>query len=210
MQMKDRHTIVSPAFLLGMLGTLILSTAGLTLRAQHYINDSAIVVEAIVENGDTLAIIELDEIPVYQQKVFKNKRHRRQYTRLMRNVKKAYPFAIIARTELKKLNDTLIYIEDKKAQKEFIKQTEKNMFNAYEGDLRQLTFTQGRIMLKLVDREIGNTPYELIQEYRGSISAVFWQGIARIFKNDLKAPYDPLGEDAEIEEIVQLLEAGLI
>jgi len=84
------------------------------------------------------------------------------------------------------------------------------MFAKYEDDLKKLTMTQGRILLKLVDREIGNTSYNLVKEYRGSISAAFWQGIARLFGSNMKAEYDPKGEDAEIEEIVQLIEAGII
>jgi hypothetical protein len=128
----------------------------------------------------------------------------------MRNVKKAYPFAIIARNELKAMNDSLQHIEGERAQKQFVRAYERQMFIDYEDDLRGLTFTQGKIMLKLVDREIGNTSYILIKDYRGDFSAAFWQGVARIFGSNLKSEYDPLGEDAEIEEIVLLIEAGYL
>ena len=84
------------------------------------------------------------------------------------------------------------------------------MFRRYEKELRALTISQGRILLKLVDREINNTAFNLIQEYRGDFSAYFWQGVARIFGDNLKSEYDPDEEDMYIEEIVQLIEAGLI
>ncbi len=172
--------------------------------------DTLYLVEKQVIDGDTLASVYIDEVKVFYRTEFKNWWHKMKYTRLVYNVKKAYPFAVIARNELKKLNDSLVHITDKRERKNYIADYEKAMFREYEADLRSLTFTQGRIMLKLVDREIGNTPYALIQEYRGNVSAIFWQGIARLFSSNLKIPYDPYGEDAEIEEIVQLIEAGLI
>lgn len=77
-------------------------------------------------------------------------------------------------------------------------------------ELKKLTITQGRILLKLIDRETGDTSYELLKELRGSISAVFWQTIARIFGSDLKSQYDPKGDDFLIERVVKLIETGQI
>jgi len=74
--------------------------------------------------------------------------------------------------------------------------------------MRRLTFTQGKILIKLIDRETSNTSYELIRQYRGKISAIFWQGIARIFGANLKSTYDPRGDDYLIEHIVREIEAG--
>jgi hypothetical protein len=173
-------------------------------------NDTLHFLKPLIFEGDTLPMHNIEEIKVYSPKVFKNRRHKRRYSRLVRNVKKAYPFAIIARHELKAMNDSLRFIHGDRERKLFIKEYEKDMFRHYEADLRKLTISQGRILLKLVDREFGNTSFELVQEYRGNFSAVFWQGIARIFGSNLKSHYDPEGEDAEIEEIVELIEAGLI
>ena len=89
-----------------------------------------------------------------------------------------------------------------------MKQVEKELLDEYEDDLKKLTITQGRILIKLVDRETGATSYELVKELRGSFSAFFWQAFARIFGSTLKAEYDPYGEDRLIEEIVLLIDNG--
>lgn len=180
------------------------------VSAQNAYSDSARVLGSTIIEGDTLPNYDIAEVKVFPKKVFKNRRQRRRYTRLMYNVKKAYPFALIARNELRIMNDSLQYFEGEKSRKTFIKEYEKEMFFRYEAGLRKLTFSQGRILFKLVDREIGNAPYYLIKEYRGNFSAVFWQGISRLFGSNLKTPYDPYGEDADIELIVQMIEAGFI
>lgn len=128
----------------------------------------------------------------------------------MYNVKKAYPFAVAARNELANMNLQLIDVAGKREREKYIKEYERQMFKKYEKDLRALTISQGRILLKLVDREIDNTAYELVKEYRGSFSAFFWQGVARLFGENLKSEYDPDFEDLYIEEIVQMIEMGII
>ena len=172
--------------------------------------DSINILESIIIDNDTLPNYNISEINVYPIKEFKNKRQKRKYSRLIYNVKKAYPLALIAKNELKIMNDSLSLLDNDKARKKFIKHYEKEMFLKYESKLRKLTFSQGRILIKLVFRELGNTSYSLVKEYRGSFSAVFWQGIARIFGSNLKSTYDPTGEDAKIEHIVKMIEAGII
>lgn len=172
--------------------------------------DSVEILGSVVIEGDTLPNKPVKEVRVLPKKVFKNKRHRRKYTRLMRNVKKAYPFSVVVRNEFGIMNDSLAFIEGDRERKKFIKDYEREMFHRYEDDLRKLTFSQGRILLKLVYRELGNTSYHYVKEYRGDFSAVFWQGVARLFGANLKSTYDPVGEDAEIELIVQMIEAGVI
>ena len=85
---------------------------------------------------------------------------------------------------------------------------EKDVFGEYEDDIEDMTISQGRILIKLIDRETQNTSYTLIREYRGKFSAAFWQGIARIFGTNLKEEYDPYGEDALIEAIIKEIDAG--
>jgi hypothetical protein len=181
-----------------------------SLASQNTVRDSVTILRSVIIDGDTLPNHQIKEVKVFPKKVFSSNRQRRKYTRLMLNVKKAYPFALIARDELRIMNDSLQHIKGEKNRKNFIKEYEKDMFVRYESELRKLTFSQGKILIKLVYREIGNTSYNLVKEYRGDFSAVFWQGIARIFGSNLKSTYDPLGEDAEIEQIVQMIEAGLI
>ncbi len=189
---------------------LFFSFAGVIAFGQNYWTDSTFLLSGKIIGTDTLPNYDIKEVKVFPKKVYRNKRHYRKYSKLMRNVKKAYPFAIIARDELVIMNDSLAYLEGDKERRKFIRRYEKEMFRKYEADLRKLTMSQGRVLIKLVYREIGDTSYELVKEYRGSFSAVFWQGIARLFGSDLKSTYDPEGEDAEIEEIVQLIKAGLI
>lgn len=161
----------------------------------------------IDENGDTIPNVNIKTVTVRH---FTKRRQQIRYDKLVRNVKKAYPYAVAARDELANMNSQLVGVESKRERERYIKEYEKQMFKKYEKDLRALTISQGRILLKLVDREINNTAYELVKEYRGSFSAFFWQGVARIFGENLKSEYDPDEEDIYIEEIVQLIEAGII
>ncbi len=110
----------------------------------------------------------------------------------------------------KEVNEELNNIPDEKDRKQYIKSVEKDVFSEYEDDMRQMTITQGRLLIKLIDRETQITSYELIREYRGKISAGFWQGIARIFGTNLKAEYDAYGEDLLIELIITEIDAGRI
>lgn len=158
-------------------------------------------------NGDTLPNVNIETVNVRH---FKSRRQQIKYNKLMRNVKKAYPFAVAARDELANMNSNLVGVTNKREREKYIKEYEKQMFKKYEKDLRALTISQGRILLKLVDREIDNTAYELVKEYRGSFSAFFWQGVARLFGENLKSEYDPDFEDLYIEEIVQMIEMGII
>ena len=87
---------------------------------------------------------------------------------------------------------------------------EKELVGQFEKDIKNLTFTQGHILLKLIDRETGNSSYQLIKDMRGNLSASLWQSLARVFSTDLKAKYDPDGDDKQVEEIVLLIERGEI
>ena len=165
---------------------------------------------AEVVDFDTVAIINLPEVIVLSEKIFKNERERRKYNRTVLYVKKVYPYAKLAGEKLRYYDDTLRKIENERARKKFMKKIEEELQQDYEGELRKLTFTQGKILLKLIDRETNNTSYALLKDLRGGVSAVLWQGIGRVFGYNLKVRYDPEGEDKEIERIVQLIEMGAI
>ena len=166
------------------------------------------VARAVVIGGDTLWVADLDEVYIFPTKKFKNRRERRRYTRLIYNIKKAYPWAKLAGDKLAEVEVHLVSLETEKEQKDYMKLVEKELLKDYKKDLKKLTITQGRILIKLVDRETGDTSYELVKELRGRISAVFWQALARLFGSNLKSEYDPEGEDRLIEEIVVLIENG--
>lgn len=179
-------------------------------NAQSRSGVTPMVLPGVVIGTDTLPNYRLREIPVFPKRVFKNQHEYRKYTRLMYHVKKAYPWSQIAKKELQTMNDSLAHIHGDRARKAYIKDYEKEMIRKYEGGLRKLTVTQGKILIKLVYRELGSTSYDLVKEYRGNFSAAFWQGIARLFGTSLKNDYDPHGKDADIEVIVQMIEAGLL
>lgn len=161
--------------------------------------------------GESLPEIELKEVNVYgRQGVSPRKSQWRQYERLVYNLKRVYPYSRIVRQKLNEVNDSLMALPDDRSRKQFLKQFEKDVFNEYEDDISDMTITQGRLLIKLIDRETMNTSYDLIKQYRGGLSAAFWQGIARIFGTNLKEEYDPWGQDILIELILEDIEKGLL
>jgi len=163
-----------------------------------------------VENGDTLYIGYIDDVYVFSRPRNNSKRDLKKLTRLIYNVKKVYPYSQIAKLKYYEINQNLAKLNTEKERKEYLKKVEKELFKEYEDEIRSLTITQGRILLKLIDREIGKSSYTLLKEYRGAITASFWQAIARIFGTNLKARWDPEGEDKLLNEIVILIEAGIL
>ena len=112
------------------------------------------------------------------------------------------------RSKLQRVNEDMKNIKDENGRKKYVKNVEKEIFSDYEDDIRDMTITQGRLLIKLIDRETQNTSYDLIREYRGKFSAAFWQGIARIFGTNLKEEYDAYGNDVMIELIIYEIDAG--
>ena len=167
-----------------------------------------IVLYARIIEGDTMPVISLKELQVYSFRPYKSSREARRSTKLIRNVKRVYPYAKIAGIKLKEYEEILAGIEDKKERKKIMKQAEKELDEEFGDDLRNLTFSQGRILIKLVYRETGASSYDLVAELRGKFRAFFYQTFARIFGFNLKDGYDPKGEDRNIEFIVLMIEAG--
>lgn len=180
------------------------------LSAQDKTPDSLIVTRGIIVDNDTLPIVELPAVTVYERKDFEYLYLKRRYRRMISNVKKAYPYAQVAGEKLMELDNQLASMESEKERKDFIDQAEQDIMQQFEKEVRKLTITQGIILVKLIDRETGRTSYQVIRELKGGITAFFWQGIARIFGNNLKAEYDPEGNDRVIEDIVRGIEAGFI
>ncbi|MBN1158348.1 MAG: DUF4294 domain-containing protein [Bacteroidales bacterium] len=163
-----------------------------------------------IVDGDTVMISNIREANIYPRQQFDSRRDLRQYERLIYNVKKAYPYALIAGEMFREVEKDLAGMNTEKERKEYIKQVEKDLKDRFEGELTKLTITQGRILIKLVDRETRHTSYDLVKELRGSFQAFFWQAIARIFGSNLKSRYDPAGEDYLIEEIIIMIDVGMI
>ncbi len=166
------------------------------------------VLYGLVIDGDTILVSTIEEIYVLPVHKFNSKREMRKYRRLVRNIKAVLPYAKLAK---KKYDEVVVAIQDmetEREKKEYMKQVEEELKDEFEDDLKKLTITQGRILLKLLDREIGETSYDLLKEFRGAFSAFFWQTLARIFGHNLKSEFDPEGEDKLLNEIVMLIENG--
>jgi hypothetical protein len=178
-----------------------------TLRRDTVLNVYHILKTATFD-GQTYPLIELKEITVYGKMTREARFNYRKHARLVYNVRRVYPYAIIVRNELARVDRLLETMPDERDRRNFLQSYEKEIFNSYEDDMKKLTFTQGKILIKLIDRETQNTSFDLIRQYRGKFSATFWQSVARIFGADLKSDYDPEGEDYLIEQVVREIEAG--
>lgn len=158
-----------------------------------------------VENGDSIPMVHI--LPVY---VFSRPVDLRRYRRLVEAVKKVYPIAKIARAKMADMEEELCRLPTKKAQKEYIRKIYHEIKEEYTPVAKRMTRTEGRVLLKLIDRETEYTAYEVLKEFRGGFVAGFWQGISKIFGQDLKSHYDKEGEDRMIEQIIIYYEAGLL
>lgn len=163
---------------------------------------------AIVQNGDTTYMTTFEEAVIQPRKRTPATRDLRQYRRLIYNVKKVYPYAKLAGEKYGEVSAHLQSLKSGKEQREYIKLVEEDILKQYEEELKNLTVTQGRILIKLIDRETSNTSYEVVKDLRGSFQAAFWQAIARIFGSNLKTEFDPEGEDKILNEIMIMIEKG--
>lgn len=164
----------------------------------------------VMYEGERIMYVKLREVFIYPKLVFKNEKQRREYNKLVYNVKKVYP---IAREVNKIIIETYEYlqtIEDKKERSRHIKRVEKSLKEQYTPVMKKLTFSQGKILIKLVDRENNQTSYEIVKAFIGSFRAGFYQAFASMLGASLKKKYDPDGEDAMIERIVTQIEMGIL
>ncbi|MBQ4507736.1 MAG: DUF4294 domain-containing protein [Paludibacteraceae bacterium] len=161
-----------------------------------------------VQGGDTLLLVRLHDVHVFPQLVFKNKKQEKFYWRTVRDVKKTLPYAKMIVRDMEYADAQLALIQDKKERRKWWRKFEKQLFRKYEKDFRNMTASQGMMLMKLMDRETDRTSYELIKHYRSKASADFWQFVAKLFRNDLKEGYDGTDKDRIIERVITLVEAG--
>jgi hypothetical protein len=171
---------------------------------------SGTTVRASIVDGDTIPVIDLRPVTFFAPRYFSSRSEALRYQRLVYNVKRVYPYAQLAGLKLREYNEELSQIESESKRRRVIQGIEKEIREEFEADLVRLNRTQGAILIKLIDRETRHTSYELLRDFRGAFSAVFWQSLGRLFGYNLKTPYDPNGEDYLIEEIVLMIEAGAI
>lgn len=138
----------------------------------------------------------------------KNRHKKSQYDRLQAKVIKVYPYAKAAGDVMRMYEQVCVNITDEKEQRRLLDLAEDEMKRQFESDLKNLTVSEGVILIKLIDRQTGNTSFKLVQELKGKFSAFMWQSVARIFGHDLKSQYDPEGEDVWIENTCAMIENG--
>jgi hypothetical protein len=184
------------------------SDSSLTTTSKHSISSNTVYARII--DGDTIPFITLREFSVYAPRSFTSQKEAKKYDRFVRDVKRAYPYAKLAGEKLKEYNAQLASFKTEKERKQFLNQKEKEIKSEFEKDIRNLTLKQGIILIKLIDRETGNTSYDLVKDMRGTLSAFMWQSLARFFSANLKLEYDGKGEDKAIEEVVKMIERGEI
>ena len=184
---------------------LLLLLAACPLMAQE---PDGYVMQYIVQGKDTIFI---DDIPpaVISPRGTMNKRQWRKYYKRVHNFSKAYPYAkFIAKT----INETdSLFAADhysKRKQDRYLDKLKRDLLREYDPIFRQLTLSQGKMIIRLIDRQTGLTPYVILKYYLDAPSAAFWQGFAKVCGGDLKVPYDRFGEDKDLEELVQIWERG--
>lgn len=161
----------------------------------------------VVVGNDSFPTCTLQEVVVVSKRVFKDQADQYRYNRLRDNIVTVYPYAKEAGTIFSEINDQLAQIDKKKERKRFVKQKEKELDMLYENSLRNLTVTQGDLLVKLIARETGLTVYELISEFKNPFSAFYWNKLSAFYGYSLKQQYDPQ-EQRDIEMIVRSIEGS--
>lgn len=152
-------------------------------------------------DGEWMPWIVLNQVSVIDKRTFRSQEDYNRYKRLRYNVLKVLPYARFAGDRYRKLERDLAVEPNKKKQKALIKDCEKEIKDLFNKEIKDLTISQGEILIKLIDRETGNSSYSLLKDTKGGVTAFFMQSLARVFGHDLKSKYD-VETDREIENII--------
>lgn len=182
----------------------------LSVRAQEKQSGSRYLVPVCIYEGDTIPCVQLRTVYIFKPLKFKNDRERREYYKLVRNVKKVYPIAREINRTILETYEYLQTLPNEKARQRHIKKVEKGLKEQYTPRMKKLTFAQGKLLIKLVDRQSNQTSFELVRAFMGPFKAGFYQTFAALFGASLKKEYDPTGEDKLTERVVVLVENGQI
>jgi Domain of unknown function (DUF4294) len=175
---------------------------GNTVFAQTETKDT-ILTGAVIYNGDTIEAKTLTDVWAYAKVNVNALNASAKWTRLRNAVYVTYPYARRAGAILNDINLKLSNVTDKSARKDYIKTREKELKKEFTDPLTNLSIYQGKVLMKLINRETGNNCYEIIKDYKGGLTARFYQTVAFFFNSNLKQPYDANGDDADIEKIVK-------
>lgn len=161
-----------------------------------------------VYQGDTIPYIKLPTVYIFKPVKFKNKRQYQRYWRLVRDVKKVLPISKEINRVIIETYEYMQTLPDDKARRKHMKEVEKSLKEQYTPRMKKLTFRQGKLLIKLVDRQTNSTGYELVKAFMGPFKAGFYQTFAALFGASLKKQYDAEGDDALTERVILLVESG--
>lgn len=166
----------------------------------HGKNDTIIVAGTNID-GEMVPWIPLNEVVIYGERIFKTPEERTAFNRLRYNVLKVMPYALFAKRRYEQLEKDLALTTDKKEQKKLVKACDAEIKQMFNKEIKELTITQGQILTKLVDRELGRTTYDIVKQTKGGFTAFLYQSVARVVGHNLKSTYSPT-EDRDIESII--------
>ena len=191
------------------LSLVLVLVCAISVQAQNY-RTGKVKLPVELYDGDTIPVVHLPNVYIYRPPSFDSRRQERFYWRNVRDVKKTLPIAREVRGIIVETYEYLLTIPDEKAREKHLSAVEKGMLDQYTPQMKKLTFRQGKMLIKLIDRECQQTGFELIKVFMGSFKANFYQTFAALFGASLKKEYDPEIEDAEIEEIIFWIDNGAL
>ena len=197
-----------PIGLFFIIYSLSFSPAGAQVAQEDPTFVPTVKVSKVLRDGDSLQYMEMSNVYVYPELTFKNKKQQGSYMRLVKNVKTVLPIAKEVRQILIETSEYLETLPNKKAKDEHMKRVEEGIVRDYKPRMKKLTYSQGKLLIKLVDRECNSTAYEAMQAFLGPVRSGMWQAFAWMFGASLKKGYDAEGTDRLTERVVLMVEAG--
>lgn len=164
----------------------------------------------LMYEGDSAQVLPLRPVHIFALLKFKNNKDRQEYSKLIRDVKVAYPYAKMIAYSIIETYEYMETIPTEKAKQKYLESVQKYLMSEYKPKMKKMTKNQGKILIKLIDRECNTSSYNIVKALVGSLKATFYNTFASIFGNSLKAQYDPNGKDMAIESIVLQIEDGSI
>lgn len=161
-----------------------------------------------VYEGDTIPYVKLPTVYIFKPLKFKNKRDMNKYYKLIRDVKKVLPISKEINHAIIETYEFMMTLPNEKARQRHMKAVEKSLKEQYTPRMKKLTFAQGKLLIKMIDRQTHSTGYELVKAFMGPFKAGFYQTFAALFGASLKKQYDPTGDDALTERVILMVENG--
>lgn len=207
--LKRIHDLVAKGQVDSMLNYVRAQNKGV-VDSSFYKNDTPArsgVMEQVVIDGDTIYVYNMAEFAVIDMQPYNDPEKDRMFKKLRWHVKKVYPYAVTAAGKLKMYNAELEGVTSKRKRRKIMKKREKALKEEFEDVIKKMSQTSGRVLVKLIDRETGESTYDIIKEMRGGLKAWIYQGVGKLYGADLKARYNPETneEDEMIERVVQSL-----